>query len=90
MNGHFCLVSRVSVHDRYYCIANSISIDYKPDIALIINKKNINNYMTDAPFAGFASLPSQYGRFVNKANCALSVPIVGCVHYSPSQPRAGN
>ena len=20
MNGHFCLVPRVSVHDRYYCI----------------------------------------------------------------------
>ena len=21
MNGHFCLVPRVSVHDRYYCIS---------------------------------------------------------------------
>ena len=24
MNGHFCLVPRVSVHDRYYCIINWI------------------------------------------------------------------
>ena len=41
--------------------------EYK-DIELHISKKNTNNHMPDARFAGAASLSFQYGGFVNKAN----------------------
>ena len=38
----------------------------------ITNKKSTNNYMSDAIFAGDASLPFQYGGFLNKANSLVN------------------
>ena len=38
MYGHFCLVPRVSVHDRYYCIA--LGCDSSPPVGDITLREN--------------------------------------------------
>ena len=60
------------------------------------NKNRTNNYIPDPPLAGAASLPFQYGEFVNKANrkgwrsIGCTVAMVTTILLSLSLKKVGN
>ena len=41
MNGHFCQVPRVSVHDRYYCIPFSVVHDIHRSIGILLCRETM-------------------------------------------------